>query len=446
MALRPWNVFQKTLYSARADGGHLAVTARISLARAHLKERGQQTEEGASFLGIFSILLPSSIAVWVLLWAARQRYSDEERLKALEGRAGGSMLLDVLSSRFAAHLGPYQVPNFVNARLHEEPLRTLREPLLLDHERTRALSRLEQLSMRRVSAQAIAPPGEDGSALQAIEPVFVDLLASAPQGSPDASLVAANSHQAAALRIVFDILCATPPEQRTVESWVLSGLVMAQGPPWDAGPQSEETRVALLLLLLQSPENCKLAASLREVCTFVQQLGFKQKEDTLWPLKAYLLSGETPDLLRKCVRMINKHSPGAIEAPPPKARRDTPSLQLKHDLRNYWTTALLTGSWASFCAWRGTASVSALLALGQSVGGALGGIFVLESIWRMQEWLIQSTRYFEEPSVMYSGSAAMCLLNCVAWSWAFRAPVFLPFVICRVLKDDFMDAYRVFEE
>jgi hypothetical protein len=354
------------------------------------------------------------------------------------------MVLDVLSSRIAAHLGPYQVPNLVTARMHEEPIRTLAEPLLLDHERTRALARLEQLSMRTLAAQRMTPLGEEGgSSLRALEPLFLDFLAGAPLDVADRALSASASHNTTALRIFFDVVCATPPEERTVDPQVLHGLVTARGQPWDSGPQAEEVRVALLLLLLQSPDNCRAAASLPELCAFVQQPGFKQKEDTFLPLKSYLLSGETPDLLRRCVRLINKHCPGTIEAPPPRARRDTPSLQLKHDMRNFWTTALLTGSWASFCAWRGVANASALLALAKSVAAALGGVFVVESLWRGEEWMIQSARYFEDPAVMFAGSAGMCLVNSVVWSWAFRSAVAVPFIVCRVIKDDLMDAYRI---
>jgi len=373
----------------------------------------------------------------------------EERLKALDSRPGGSMVLDVLSSRFAAHLGPYQVPNFVAARMHEEPLKALAEPLLLDHERTRALSRLEQLSMRSLAAQRIAPIGEDftaGAPLRALRPLLLDLVGPGCEDAAKGAISASNSHQSTALRITLDVVRATSPEDRAVESWVLSGLVLAQGAPWDSGPQAEEVRVNLLLLLLQCPENCKIAASLPEVCDFVQQTGFKRKEDTFLPLKSYLLSGETPDLLRRCARSINKHCPGAVEVQAARARRDTPSLQVKHDLRNFWTTALFTCSWASFCAWRGVANASALLAIAKSVAGALGGVLVVESIWRAEEWMIQSDRYFEDSTAMYAGSAGMCILNSVVWSWAFRSAVAVPFIVCRVIKDDFMDAYRVFED
>merc|ERR1712226_1189693 len=117
----------------------------------------------------------------------------------------------------------------------------------------------------------------------------------------------------------------------------------------------EEMRIVLLLLLLQTPSNCEAAAQCSEICAFFQQPGFKMKEDTFWPLKAYLLSGETPDLLRRGARLINKQSPNAIDVVTARSKRDTPSLQTKHDLRNFWTTALLTGTWAAFRAWPGVA-------------------------------------------------------------------------------------------
>lgn len=455
MALRPWNVFRKTIYAGGigADGvvSHLPVTARIGLARARLKAEDTGDAGGGSgtnFSYRFALLLPPSALVWFLLAAARWRYSDLERLRRLEKQPGGAVLLDILGSRAAAHLGPLQIQNFVESRLVEEPLAQLRDPLLLDHERARALSRLEQVTQRRLAAGVVAcKHGGEQQPLRVLEPLFAGMFQdlAAPQvGGAPSPLELAISHKATYLRIIFDVVVAVPEEDRTVPSWVLKGLATVSGAPWDDSAQGEELRSTLFYLLLASPENCVAAASMKEVCDYFQSAGMKRKEDTVWPLKAYLLSGETPDLLRRCARLINKQVPGAISVPA-KYMRDTPSLQIKHDLRGLWTTALITGVWAGCRAWRGVIDANAALAMAKSCGGALLGMGVLESTWRIEERLIDTKAYFEESRYMLSMSASICVAHCAVWAWAFQFNVLVPFLFCRLAKDSLMDSYRSYE-
>ncbi|CAK0814474.1 unnamed protein product [Prorocentrum cordatum] len=306
MALRPWNVFKKTYYVSHAGGASLPVASQLSLARARL-----QTEEagaggiGGSFVGRLGLLLPPAAAMWLLLLAARWRYQDPEKMRALDASSsvGGSVLRDFLGWRVAAHLGPYQVPNLVRARLHQEPLQTLRQPLLLDHERSRALARLEQLSQRRLAAQSLAPLG-------GLEPLFLDALA-LPGPARGTAPGSTESHRAAALRVVLDVVGALPPEGREVPPWVLSGLVAAGGEPWGTA-QGQELQATLLCQLLRSAANCRAAAALPEVLAYLSQPGMKRKEETWWPVKAYLLSGETPDLLRRGLRLVARECPDAV--------------------------------------------------------------------------------------------------------------------------------------
>jgi len=451
MAIRPWNVFKKTLYDAQAQRGHLPVTARISLARAGRSQHGAEGDASAPSTSaepvarLFAALLVPSTVVWFSLLAARWRYSDVDRLRELEARPGGGMLLDFLGWRVTAHLGPYQVPNMVHARLHEAPLRALRDPLLLDHERTRALWRLELLTQRRLAANSLAPEDEEtakvggAAALRAVEPLLRYLF-----GDQDTVSGCAASHRAATAHVVFDVVCATTPAERLVPQWALSGLATARGVPWDSGPQGEEMRATLLMLLLASPANCIAAASLAEVQSYIERPGFKQKEDTMWPLKSYLLSGETPDLLRRCARLVNQQCPDSLEVPVRRAR-DTPSLQMKHDLRNLWTTALLTTCWAGFRAWRGVANPGEILRIVQSCAGALMAMAVLEGVWHSEERIIQSRWYFDDSHMVLAFSACVCVLNCGVWAWAFRYTTAVPYILCRLVKDDFTDAYRSYE-
>lgn len=360
------------------------------------------------------------------------------------------MLLDFLGWRVVAHLGPYQMPNFVRAKVYEVPLRRLSEPLLLDYERATALGRVEQMSQRHFAALALTQgAAHDMHPMCVLEPIFLELFSPLAADaftldSASSAPASAVSHKAAAARIVFDVVGALPVEERTVPPWVLSGLVSTRGAPWDEGPQGEELRATLSAQLLASSTNCQIAADLPEVCNYVQQLGFKDKEDTMWPLKAYLLSGETPDLIRRSALLISRQCPNVVEVPPRRAR-DTPSLQVKRDLRNFWTTTLLTASWATFRAWRGTFDAKAFLAIARACGGAFAGMGVLEILWRSEEHVIQSAWYFEDGAAMLAVSAAMGFLNCVACAWAFRYATAVPFLVCRLAKDDFMDAHRSFE-
>uniref|UniRef100_A0A7S0AS16 Uncharacterized protein n=1 Tax=Pyrodinium bahamense TaxID=73915 RepID=A0A7S0AS16_9DINO len=306
------------------------------------------------------------------------------------------------------------------------------------------------MTQRRAAVAGLAPPSEasgemyNNKALQAIEPLLVEAFSEQPETLREAANSASASQQTAVARIILDVVAATLPDDRAVPPWVLSGVVSARGMPWDAGPQGEELRAALLCQLLRTPANCEAAASLPQVCRYLQQPGMKVKEDTVWPIKAYLLSGETPDLLRLGSRLVSRQCPNALEVRQ-RYKRDTPSLETKRDLRNAWTTVLITSGWAAFRAWRGVLDVPAVLAMARASAGALAGMSVLEGLWRAEEHVIQSAWYYKDSRAMVSCSAGMCLLHCLVWAWAFQFSVGVPFLFCRVVKDDFMDAYRSFE-
>ncbi|CAE7512511.1 unnamed protein product [Symbiodinium natans] len=407
-------------------------------------EKAQEASRFSSpFLRNFAYLLGPFSAVWTLLWAARWRYRDADRLRDLELKPGGAILLDLLAWRVTAHLGPYQVPNFAKAKMHEEPLKMLQDPVLLDYERMRALSRLGQLSQRRMAALSFSAPGTDqGSPLVAIEPLLFDAFYEDPASVTNTPGTSSDTHKAAAAKIILDVVSACPSQDRSVPDWVLSGLVRARGIPWQVGPQGEELRATLLVQLLQTPRNAAAAGSLMEVRQYLGSSGIRRKEDTIWPLKAYLLSGETHDLLRKGARLVTKHCPGAVE-PQNKRERDTPSLQMKRDLRNFWTSILLTAGWASFQHWTAVFTAQALLQLAAGVASASAGAAVLEILWSAQEQVIQTEWYWEN-AYSTPASAAMAFTNCVALAWASRFSCILPFVVSRLFKDDYLDAYRTF--
>lgn len=253
-----------------------------------------------------------------------------------------------------------------------------------------------------------------------------------------------ESLRATNVRILMDAIAALPPEERVVPGWVLRGLIVSQGPPWSIGPQGEELRATILVQLLHCAANCVTLSGLPEARAYLEQPGFKLKEDTVFPLKAYLLSGETPDLLRKGARLVNRHCPAALN-PSARRARDTPSLQVKRDVRNYWTTALLTTGWAMLRSWSFMLNMQAVLTIGTSVAGALAGIAVLETLWQVEEQVIESHWYFEEPAASLSASAAMVALNCLGGAFSLRFYCGVPFAINRLMKDDFLDAHRRFE-
>uniref|UniRef100_A0A7S1FCY5 Uncharacterized protein n=1 Tax=Noctiluca scintillans TaxID=2966 RepID=A0A7S1FCY5_NOCSC len=432
MALRPWNVFKTTVYVAKTTGGHVPVISRINRARTQVPF--ESASEDISFGKVFvAFALPSAVT-WMLLCASWWRYSDPERLRAVEAKSGGPVILNVLGWRVTSHLGPPQTPNLARASLHDRLLQSLPDPLLLDSERCHALSRLEQLSQRTLGASSLTGTG----GLEVLEPLFLELFS-----TETADMRWTTSERETCLRILLNVVCATPCEKREVPGWVLSSLVSLRGEPFDS-PLQEEVRATLLVLLLDAPANCKLAAELPEVLEYFSQ-GFKKKEDTLWPLKAYLLSGETTDLVRKGARLIARECPGAI-ALPQKYDRETPSLQMKYDLRNMWTTTMLTVAWGAFRGWTGVVNVSSVFRMVRFAAGALGGVALLEGLWRAQESMIDAPWYCEESRVMLPCSAAMCGVNCAAWAWAFkRTAAMAPFTFCIFVKDDHSDSYRSFK-
>lgn len=431
MALRPWNVFKTTVYVAKTTGGRVPVISRINRARAQVAYDSHP--EHIPFEKVFvAFALPSAVT-WMLLCASWWRYSDPERLRTVEAKSSGLIILDVLGGRVTSHLGPPQTPNLARASMHERALQSLRDPLLLDHERLHALFRLEQLSQRTLGASSLTGNG----GLEVLEPLFLELLS-----KEKGDMTRTTSQRLTCLRILLNVVCAAPCEKREVPGWVLSGLVSLRGEPFDS-PLQEEVRATLLVLLLDAPANCKLAAELPEVLEYFSR-GFKKKEDTPWPLKAYLLSGETTDLVRKGARLIARQCPGAI-ALPQKYDRETPSLQMKYDLRNMWTTTMLTVAWGAFRGWSGFFTVPSMFRMVRSAAGALGGVAVLESLWRAQEFMIDASWYCEECRVMLPCSAAMCVVNSAAWAWAFtRTAAMAPFTFCIFVKDDLSDSYRSF--
>lgn len=464
--LRPWNVFKKTLYGERVrGGGRLSVTTQLSLARAKAQV-DEISPSGSNFTTNLGLLLPSAAAAWSILFALRWVFSDGDRLRRTEDATAGPILLDLLGSRFTAHLGPYQLPNFVQARLYETPLIRLTESCLHEHERAQVYGRLGQIAQRRAAVLAmteghVSDDPEWQGRLHALEPVFRQVFSTSlgsTGGStmqtlepllrltfapPSNELPASSSLQASAARIVLDAVAATPANERQVPGWVLSGLVTAQGPPFNEGPQGEEIRAELLRELLRTPSNCDLSASLPDVLDYVQQPGMKSKADTFFPIRSYLLSGETPDLLRRCCRHISNQCPGALEVPP-RAQRDTPTLQSKFDLRSIWTTALLTVCWATFRSWKGYLDMNAVIVLARASGRALAGVTVLEGLWRAEQHIIESEWYYKEAPAMMASSAGMCLSNCAAFAWALRMYAVAPFMASRLVKDDFLDSNRVF--
>ena len=58
--------------------------------------------------GVQKGMATRSAALWALLGIARWRYGETSRLKELEKRPGGAILMDLLLWRLTAHLGPYQ--------------------------------------------------------------------------------------------------------------------------------------------------------------------------------------------------------------------------------------------------------------------------------------------------------------------------------------------------
>mmetsp|Transcript_9245 Transcript_9245/g.20655 ORF Transcript_9245/g.20655 Transcript_9245/m.20655 type:complete len:446 (-) Transcript_9245:36-1373(-) len=443
MALRPWNVFQKTSYVVRSDAGHVPISSMITLARAKGQRLGAEQE--TTFGQLFAVILPASAVAWTALFITRWRYSDGERLRVIEGKQGGAIWVDMLACRALSHFGPYQAPNLMKAKLYEGPLQSLEEPLLLDHERSRVLQRLEQITQRRVAALSLlldegGTSSRSGMPLLRIESILRDVL----KAHGSMALVRSPSHLEASLRIVLDCICALPAENRAVPDWVLTHLVTSSGEPWDTlGPQGEEIRATMMLQLLQCEANSAAAAKLPTVITYLSTPGIRLKADTLWPLKAYLLSGETSDLLRRAARLVVKQDPNAMELPP-RCTRDTPNLQFKHDSRNLWTTVLGAFLWAASRSWRGVIDMKAILELTGAGAGGVGAILVVEGFWRAEELIIQTQKYFDDTLTMYAVSAGMCLEHSIVWSWAFRYPVLVPFLFVRLVKDNFLDSYRSF--
>eukprot|EP00913_Durusdinium_trenchii_P034228 g32033.t1 len=93
----------------------------------------------------------------------------------------------------------------------------------------------------------------------------------------------------------------------------------------------------------------------------------------------------------------------------------------------------------------GVYTIQATLQMAAGVAGALGGTVVLETLWRLEELAIESEWYWKDPFGTVPASAVMVLANCGALAWAVRHSCIVPFLICRLFKDDYFDAHRTFD-
>ena len=85
--------------------------------------------------------------------------------------------------------------------------------------------------------------------------------------------------------------------------------------------------------------------------------------------------------------------------------------------------------------------MQAMLQMASAVASALAGTGLLEALWRLEEQMIEAEWYWQDG---LAASGLMVLANCCALAWAGRFSCIVPFLICRLFKDDYLDAHRSF--
>jgi len=349
--------------------------------------------------------------------------------------------------RILAHLGPYHVPRIVDQGRWKSSLQELgqaEELNLTESEIAQLLTDIEVVTQRRIAVRKIVKE----SGMKIFLPLFTNLVAPPPRGTTRKG----QSHFEANLRIVMDVVSATPAVDREVPLEVIEALIQNNRESWESTANEDalrfrEYRAVLLLKLLQNETNLLNSQNSKVVTEFVKnELPHAAHQvfptlplmPLLYQFKTEKLGFEYIDVIRKLSHMLG------LEIPDNKAARKSLKLEYKLDFVNFEKLVYLTICYSSL---RVIPMISeySMKVLGRAasliarsvIGGAL-----LETYYRVQEHVIQSAPWYE---ARYSviPSACMAVSNIFVGAVVLRYFPFcgLPWLMMRA-KDSLSDSFR----
>ena len=351
----------------------------------------------------------------------------------------GSFLLptnNVIGWRFVAHVAPYRLPSLVETGLWRTSLVALSDPDLTCAEISQLLANIEIVTQRKLAVRTISKEATD---LNLFTPIFNQLNTTSSQSNFETSL-----------RIVMDVVSATPARNRKVDSTVLESLWAPSTSWWTSDRDSDtmrfaEYRLLLILKLLQNEKNLQVAKKSSEFQFFLTQQNFQHIPFPSLPLlpilyqfKTEKLGFETFDIVRKIRTMMGISSENLNF-------RKSFSLAEKLDFINYEKLVYLTICYASI---RILPMISeytfpVLKSAAGVMAKAILGVTILDLWYRAEEHVIQSKMYWENHGTVL-GPAVMVATHCAGLALILkRFPFcFAPFIVTKLVREAFADSYR----
>ena len=341
--------------------------------------------------------------------------------------------------RVLSHLGPYHVPHVVNGGRWRHALSQLsrsEELGLIESEISQILTDIEVVTQRRVAVRRIV--AEEGFGI--FVPVLKNLASSSQKG---------QSHFEANLRVVMDVVSATPAKDRALPVDVLEALVTTNLACWESdtsedGRRFREYRAVLLLKLLQNESNLFNAKKSQIITSFVtseEQAAAHQVYPTLplmpllYQFKTENLGFEFSDIIQRLKKMMDLPVAELEE-------RKSLRLEYKIDFVNFEKLAYLTICYASLrvVPMISEYSFSVLSRAGTVIGRSVLGAGLAELVYRAEEHVIQSAPWYDSG---IAASACMAAVNVVTAATILRFFPFcgLPWLLIRV-RDSFSDSFR----
>ena len=349
--------------------------------------------------------------------------------------------------RILAHLGPYHVPHIVQKgkwKAALEELSKAEELNLTESEIAQLLTDIEVVTQRRIAVRKLVKE----SGMKIFLPIFNNLVAPPPPGTSRKG----QSHFEANLRVVMDVVSASPAAERELPLDVIEALIRNNKDSWESTANEDarrfrEYRAVLLLKLLQNENNlakCKNSKTVTEFVTNELQHAGHQPYPALplmpllYQFKTEQLGFEYTDVVRKLMQMLG------LEIPENLATRKSLKLEYKLDFVNFEKLVYLTICYSSL---RVIPMISeySMKVIGRAfsvIARSVLGSALLETYYRGQEHVIQSAPWYEARHNVVP-SACMAVSNIFVGAVILRYFPFcgLPWLMMRA-KDSFSDSFR----
>lgn len=351
--------------------------------------------------------------------------------------------------RLLAHVGPYHLPRLVEKEEWKSSLERLgkaNELQLIESEIAQLLSNIEVVTQRRIAVKKIVKK----YGFSVFTPIFENLAAPPPVNTWRKS----QSHFEANLRIAMDLVSATPARERHITNFtVIENLLTNNKDVWESDINTDskrfrEYRALILLKLLQNEQNLELAKKSQIVISFLNSelpLSKHQPFPSL-PLIPFLHQFKTEKLGFEFLDVI-KRIRILMELPVSdedrKTARKSLTLQHKLDFSNFEKLVYLTICYASLrvVPLISEYSFKVLSRASHVIARSVIGAALLETFYRAEEHLIQSSPWYESSGLF--ASSAMVSTNILIGILVLKYFPFcgIPWAMIRV-KDSFSDTFR----